>query len=162
MDLFEPLDPEELKRFKKNALKAKKFLIDSVKDHLVSVISKLKTSREMFKHLEEIYEINNISRTLTLRKQLLQVKMCKGDSVMYFFMKISELKDQLNTTGSEVVDKDIVMVVLNGLPDSWDSFIQSISGRVEFPSFDHLGSACIQEESRLAAREMHKGSHGGD
>lgn len=162
MDLTKPSDLEELKKFNKNTLKAKKFLIDSVKDHLVPITSKLKIAREMFKHLEGIYEINNISQTLTLRQQLLQVKMCKGDSGMSFFMNISELKDQLSAIGSEVVDKDIIMIALNGLPYSWDPFIQSISGRDEFPSFDRLWSDCIQEESRLATREMHKGSHGGD
>ncbi|XP_057857677.2 uncharacterized protein LOC131066833 [Cryptomeria japonica] len=81
-DLTEPSDPDELKQFKKNALKAKKFLIDSVKDHLVPVIAKLKIAREMFKHLEGMYEINNISQALTLRQQLLQVNMSKGDSIM--------------------------------------------------------------------------------
>ncbi|XP_059067683.1 uncharacterized protein LOC131858460 [Cryptomeria japonica] len=161
-DLTEPSDPNELKQFKMNALKAKKFLIDFMKDHLVLVISKLKRARKMFKHLEGMYEINNISPALTLRQQLLQVKMSKGDLVMSFFMKTSELKDQLTTIGSEVVDKDIVMIALNGLPDSWNPFIQSITGRAEFPSFDRLRSDCIQEESCLAARGMHKGTHGGD
>lgn len=54
------------------------------------------------------------------------------------------------------------MIALNGLPDSWDPFIQSISGRAEFPSFDRLWSDSIQEESHLVARGMHKGTHGGD
>jgi hypothetical protein len=39
----------------------RKILIDSVKDHIVPIVSKLKTAREMFKTLEEMYEINNTS-----------------------------------------------------------------------------------------------------
>lgn len=158
----EPEDQDEKLQFKKNAVKAKKILIDSVKDHLVPIISKMSSARDMFKTLEGMYEINNTSRALALRQQLHQVKMAKGDSIITYFMKISELKDQLSTIGDEVVDKDLVMLALNGLPHSWEPFIQGISGRSKFPKFDHLHTDCIQEESRLAARGIIKSSHGED
>lgn len=74
----------------KNGIKAKKMLIDSVKDHLVPLISKMSTARDMFKTLEGLYEINNTSRTLALRQQLHQIQMAKGESVISYFMKITE------------------------------------------------------------------------
>lgn len=137
----------------RNGIKAKKILIDSVKDHLVQLISKMTTTRDMFKTLEGLYEINNTSRALALRQQLHQIKMAKGETVISFFMKITELRDQLCSIGNQVVDKGLVMLALNGLPQSWEPFIQSVSGRSKFPKFDRLRADCIQEESRLAARE---------
>lgn len=122
-ELTAPTDQEELKQFKRNALKARKLIIDSIRDHLVTSISKFTTAREIFKHLEGIYEINNLSRAIALRQQLLHIKMAKEDLVMSYFMKISKLKDQLGTIGHDIEDKDIVMISLNGLPDSWDFFI---------------------------------------
>lgn len=81
---------------------------------------------------------------------------------MSFFMKISELRDQLSAIGDLVVDKDLVMLALNGLPYSWEPFIQSISGRSKLPKFDRLRADCIQEEFRLVARGIVKGSQNED
>ncbi|XP_057837639.1 uncharacterized protein LOC131047864 [Cryptomeria japonica] len=103
-------DQEEKLQFKKNVVKAKKIPIDSVKDHLMLIISKMSNARDMFRTLEGMYGINNTSRALALRQQLHQVKMAKGESVISFIMKISELRDQLSTIGDEVVDKDLVML----------------------------------------------------
>ncbi|XP_057850234.1 uncharacterized protein LOC131060833 [Cryptomeria japonica] len=117
-DLSEPEDQAKKLQFKKSVIKANKVLIDSVKDHLVPPISKMTTARDMFKTLEGLYESNNTSMALVLRQQLHQVKMAKGETVISFFMKISELKDQLSAIGDQVVDKDLVMLALNGLPHS--------------------------------------------
>lgn len=161
-DLSEPEDQEEKLQFKKNAIKAKKILIVSVRDHLVPLISKMTTTRDMFKTLEGRYELNNTSRALALRQQLHQVKMAKGEFVMSFFMKISELRDQPSAIGDLVIDKDLVILALNDLPHSWEPFIQSISGRSKLPKFDCLCADCIQEESRLADKGIVKGSQNED
>ncbi|XP_057815061.1 protein DETOXIFICATION 17 [Cryptomeria japonica] len=44
------------------------------------------------------------------------------------------------------------MLALDGLPSSWESFIQGISARSKLPKFDRLKTDCIQEVSGLAAR----------
>lgn len=106
-----------------------------------------------------MYEINNPSRALALRQQLHHVKMDKEDSVISFFMKIANLRDQLSAIGDIIADKDLVMLALNGLPQSWEPFIQSISGRSKLPKFDRLRADCIQEESRLAARGIGRNHH---
>ncbi|XP_057854485.1 uncharacterized protein LOC131064379 isoform X2 [Cryptomeria japonica] len=51
-ELIVPSDAAELKQFKKDAVKARKILIDSVKDHLVTSIASFTTAREMFSHLQ--------------------------------------------------------------------------------------------------------------
>lgn len=134
-------------------------MIDFVKDHLVLIISKMKTAKEMFDVLKGLYEINNPSRALALRQQLHHVKMARGELVISLFMKIFDLRDQLSTIGDIVADRDLVILALNGLPQSWEPFIQSISGRSKLPKFDHLRADCIQEETRLATRGDGRNSH---
>lgn len=119
----EPTDEEEKVQWRKKDIKTKKMLVDSVKDHIVPIVSKLKTERDMFKTLEEMYEINNTSQTLALKQQLHHVKMVKGEIIIAYFMKISELRDQLSTIGHVINDKDLTMLALNGLPSSWESYI---------------------------------------
>lgn len=51
------------------------------------------------------------------------------------------------------------MLAMNGLPISWESFIQGISGRDDLPKFDRLRADCIQEECRQEARGYGCKSH---
>ena len=58
----------------------------------------------------------------------------------------------------EVENAEIVMTTLNGLPRSWDSFIQGICARKKLVKFSRLWEECSQEESQIAAREEKMGS----
>ena len=50
------------------------------------------------------------------------------------------------------------MNTLNGLPRSWESFIQGIFSRKKLVKFSRLWEECSQEESRIAAQEEKMGS----
>ena len=50
------------------------------------------------------------------------------------------------------------MTTLNGLPRSWDAFIQGICARKKLVKFSRLWEECSQEEARIAAREEKMGS----
>ena len=50
------------------------------------------------------------------------------------------------------------MTTLNGLPISWNSFIQGICARRRFISFNILWEECTQEEARLITREENMGA----
>ena len=45
------------------------------------------------------------------------------------------------------------MNTLNGLPRSWDSFIQGICARKRLISFSRLGKECTKEEDQIVTRE---------
>ena len=86
----------------------------------------------MFENLQSLYEFNNVSRASALWRQL-HKKIGRGESIVSFFMKIIELKDHLNALGDSINDKDLVMLAMNGLPHSWESFIHGISVRDVLP-----------------------------
>ena len=50
------------------------------------------------------------------------------------------------------------MTTLNGLPRSWDSFIQGICARKKLVKFSRLWEECSQEEAWIAAQEEKMGS----
>lgn len=137
-DVLKPSDETEKTQWKKIGTKARKILIDSVMNHLVPITSKSNLAKEMFDTLKGMYEINKTNRALSLRQQLHHVKMDKEDSVISFFIKISDLRDQLSAIGDIIPNKDIVMLELNGLPQSLEPFIQRISGRSKLPKSDHF------------------------
>ena len=53
---------------------------------------------------------------------------------------------------------EIVMTTLNGLPRSWDSFIQGIYARKNLVKFSILWEEWSQEEAQIVAREENMGS----
>ena len=71
-----PKPQEESEKFlwKGNQTKVRKIMVDSLKNHLVPHISKLKTAKAMFDSLKNLFENNNTSRALALRHQLHYIK----------------------------------------------------------------------------------------
>ena len=70
------------------------------------------------------------------------MNMTKSENIASYFIRITELRDKLKASGDNLEEKELVMTTLNGLPPSWESFIQSISGRTKFPKFDKFWVDC--------------------
>ena len=111
---------------KKNLVKAKRIIADSIKDHLIPHVSSLKTPKEVFNALTKLFEGNNINWKMALRNQLNNVKIHTSDTMQSYFTRVAQIKEQLEVVEENVEEGEIVMTTLNGLPRSWDSFIQGI------------------------------------
>ena len=70
--------------------------------------------------------------------------MTKNDTVASYFVKISQIRDQLKYINEEVSDKELVVVALGGLPRAWDSFASGINARENAPTFEKLWETCTQ------------------
>ena len=101
--------------------------MDSVRNHLVPQISEKTTTRRMFKTLKKLFEHSSINVSLALRNQLSSMKMTKSENIASYFMRITKLQDKLKSSGDKLEEKDLVMTTLNGVPPSWESFIEAIS-----------------------------------
>jgi hypothetical protein len=66
---------------------------------------------------------------------------------------VNQIKEQIKAIGDFVEEEEMVMTTLNGLPRSWDAFIQGICSRKKLPKFSRLWEDCNQEEARTSARE---------
>jgi hypothetical protein len=150
----EPDEAEQKTKHKKNEKKAKRIVSDSVKDHLIPHISKLQIARQIYEALRRLYESKDISRNLTLRNHLRNIKMENSKSVTSYLMRVSHIRDQLAAIRDVISEKELVTTTLNGFPTFWIPFVQGVCARSKFPKFDKLWADCTHEESRLA--EQHK------
>ena len=57
---------------KKNLVKAKKIIADSIKDHLIPQVSSLKTLKYMFDSLTKLFEGKNVNQKMTLKNVKIQ------------------------------------------------------------------------------------------
>jgi hypothetical protein len=78
--------------------------------------------------------------------------MTKDDTIASYFVKISQLRDQLQAIGEAIQEKEVVNIALNGLSRSWDAFAASMNTRKEFPMLKELWTCCAQEETRLNSK----------
>ena len=66
---------------KNNLIKAKKIIVDSIKDHLIPQVSFVKTPKEMFDVLTNLFKGKNINRKMTLRNELKNVKIQNAETI---------------------------------------------------------------------------------
>ena len=80
------------------------------------------------------------------------MKMNDDDSITTYFVRISQLRDQLQAIEEVISEKELISIVLNGLPKMWDAFAASMNTIKEYPTFEELWTCCAQEESRISAK----------
>ena len=86
--------------------------MDSVKNHLISVIAKKETTKEMFDSLKKLFERDSTSRSIALRTQLHTIKMNRSETVASYFTRIAELRDQLGDIGETIPDRELSTYIL--------------------------------------------------
>ena len=93
---FPDLEGDEAKAtHKKNLVKAKRIIADSIKDHLIPHVSSFKTPKEVFDSLTNMFEEKNINQKMTLRNQLKNVKIQNFETIQSYFTRVAQVKEQL-------------------------------------------------------------------
>ena len=134
-DIPEPEGDEDKAKHKKSLVKAKRIIVDSIKDYLVPHVSSLKTPKQMFDALSRLYEGKNINRKMTLRTQLKNVKMQDSESIQSYFTRVSQIREQIEAIGDSVEEAKLVMTTMNCLPRPWDPFIKGICSQRKLTKF---------------------------
>ena len=96
--------------------------------------------------------MKNPNQKRSLINKLCDIKMIKDDTNATYFMKISQLKEQLISIGEIVDDKYLVVASLDGLLLSWVTYVQGINSQENQPSFHRLWTDYLQEEGRIMNR----------
>ena len=96
--------------YKNKQAKARRIIYDSVKETLMPNITSLKTAKECFDTLTNLYEKKAPSQKRVLKKRLQTLKMNKDEGVGPFFTKIAQVRDQLTAIGIAVDDNDLVQM----------------------------------------------------
>jgi hypothetical protein len=149
----EPQNVAAMEKLKDVDINAMSIIVDSIKYHLIPYISHLDSSKKMYDALTNIFSVRNIGQFMSLKNELRDMKMNDDDSITSYFVRISQLRDQLQAIEEITSEKELVNIVLNGLPKTWDAFAASMNTRKEYPTFEELWTCYSQEESRINAKE---------
>ena len=113
-----------MEKFKDVDINAMSIIVDSIKDHLIPYISHLDSSKKMYDALTNLFSVRNIGQVMSLKNELRDMKMNDDDSITSYFVRISQLRDQLQAIEEITSEKELVNIVLNGLPKTWDAFFR--------------------------------------
>jgi hypothetical protein len=114
-EVLEPANAVEKAKHQNDTIRAKRIIADSIKDHLIPYVSSKKTPKEMFDALTRLYEGKSINRKMNLRTQLKNTRVQKGESILEYFSRISQFKEQLEAIRDTIDEDELVMTTLNGL-----------------------------------------------
>ena len=90
------LEGEEAKdTHKKNLVKYKRIIADSIKHHLIPHVSSFKIIKEVFDALTNMLKGKNINQKMTLRNLLKNLKIQNSETIWSYFRRVSQIKEQL-------------------------------------------------------------------
>ena len=135
------VDAANLDAWKKKVEKARRILLEGVRDHIVSSLHGKATPYAMWKALTDLFQSSSDHRKLVLKDKLRKIKMEKGDTIPKYLTKFFQCRDELGSVGITVVDDDLVSLALLGLPKSWHSYEDSVNGWENLP---RLGTTMVR------------------
>jgi hypothetical protein len=125
-----------MEKFRDSDINAMSIIVESIKDHLIPYISHLDSSKNMYDALTNLFSVRNIGQVMSLKTEFCDMKMNDDDNITSYFVRISQLRYQLQAIEEIISEKELVNIVLNGLPKTWDAFAASMNTRKEYPSFE--------------------------
>ena len=129
-----PTDLMSLAAFKKKNVKAKRVILDLVKDHIIPHVAGRDYAFQMWESLSNLYQSSNQNRKMVLREKLRSTRMARGESMTAYLTRVSQVRDELAAVGETVDSAEVIRVALNGFSKSWETFVRGIVARENMPS----------------------------
>jgi hypothetical protein len=114
-EIKEPQGDEAKEKYKKDMVRVKKIIADSIKDHLIHHISSVSSPKKMMDTLTHLFEGINLNQRMNMRSQLKNVKMQKSKTIHSYFSRVNQIMGQIEAIGDSVEGEEMVMTSLNGL-----------------------------------------------
>jgi hypothetical protein len=75
--------------------------------------------------------------------------MAKGEGVIPYLIKITQIRDELATVGEKTKDPELVRIALDGFTKSWDVFVHGVVAREKLLDWQRLWDDFVHEEIRI-------------
>ncbi|CAN6547905.1 unnamed protein product [Malus baccata var. baccata] len=124
----------------------------TLSEDLLPLTIGMEDSRSLWQSLERRFSGASRTHVHSLRSKIQTIQ--KGDSSMTDFLNsIKDISDKLAAAGEPLSESDLVAYILSGLPDEYESFVDSIETRNESVTADELHGLLLSKEISLQKRK---------
>jgi hypothetical protein len=125
-------------QLRKRKATATRILTLAINDDLVDMVAAHADPALAWAALKTAFSAGDQNKILTLMGQLQTIRLPEGGSVKDYIKKARELKNQLASMGETFSDRALTQLVLNGLPRSFESTIQTLTYQTAALTFDQI------------------------
>ena len=86
---------------------------------------------------------------MVLQERMCTTRMAKGEGVVPYLTRLTQIRDELVVVGSKTEDEELVQIALNGFAKPWDTFVKGVVAREKLPDWQRLWDDFVQEETRM-------------
>jgi hypothetical protein len=72
------------------SIKAKRIILDAIKDHLIPRVTGKTNAYEMWESLTKLYKSTNENRKMVLREKLKRIRMTKVENVVTYLTRLTQ------------------------------------------------------------------------
>ncbi|PKU66732.1 Retrovirus-related Pol polyprotein from transposon TNT 1-94 [Dendrobium catenatum] len=120
-------------------------ICSTISPTVLPYVLNLDSTAEIWNALETRFQSSNRSKVLQLKNELNSISM-KNQTMIQYLTAIKTLVDQIAAAGSTIESEDIIMYILNGLPQQYQAFKTTIRTMQSSLSLDNFYSLLISEE----------------
>ncbi|CAH9096764.1 unnamed protein product [Cuscuta europaea] len=117
-------------------------------DLLHTIIEPDSTAHMAWSHLADIFQDNKHSRAVYLENQFSNTRLDQFPNVASYCKALKLLADQLSNVGAPVTNSRLVLCLVNGLPEHFDTVASLIQQADPLPLFSKARSMLSLEEAR--------------
>ncbi|KAJ9537849.1 hypothetical protein OSB04_030582 [Centaurea solstitialis] len=118
------------------------------KDLLITILKPNSTAAQAWKALENIFIDSKPSRALYLENKFNNVRLESFSNVSTYCQELKTLSDQLTNVDAPVSNDRLVLQLINGLGDKYESLATLLQQSTPLPDFYTARSKLILEETR--------------
>lgn len=139
--------------------KAKSDLILSIMPNQLKIIKNCQTSRELWLTLENIFQSKGPARKATLLKSLTVQKLNEGGDMIEHLHNFFDCVDKLGDLEINIHPDQLVIMMLNSLPSTFENFRVAIESRDQLPTPENLRTKIVEEyQARNSASSSSQGA----
>ena len=86
---------------------------------------------------------------MVLQERMRSRKMTKGEGVVPYLTRLTQIRDELGAVGSKTDDEELVWIALNGFSKPWHTFVKGVVCREKLPDWQRLWDYFVQEDTRM-------------
>ena len=127
----------------------------TLSDELLENVREVETAKLMWLTIKNIFERHTLLNKLAARRKFYTAEKGEVESVLKFANRIRQMAATLKSMGCTISNSEMVMALLNGLPDEYNALISALDAIDSSESeldWEFVKSRILQEEQRIGMR----------